>query len=64
MEYEFRTWSIHDRYFRDIYNFPIRVGYTDAIHALKYTFRLAYVFGRESDIFTCCRVDTFQRGTT
>lgn len=38
MEYEFRTWSIHDRYFRDIYNFPIRVGCTDAIHALKYTF--------------------------
>ena len=45
--------------FRDIYNFPIRVGCTDAIHALKYTFRLAYVFGSESDIFTCCRVDTF-----
>ena len=59
MEYEFRTWSIHDRYFWDIYNVPVRIGCTDAVHAVKYPFCLAYVFGSEGNIFTCCRVDTF-----
>ena len=31
----------------------------DAVHAVKYPFCLAYVFGSESNIFTCCRIDTF-----
>lgn len=64
MEYEFRTWSIHDRYFWDIYNVPVRIGCTDAIHAVKYHFAWRMYLAVRAIFSLAAGLILSKRGTT